>query len=202
VLHGLGLRGDCGVAIGAPENLPYPLDSSCRYWLFRADDPTCPPHSKGKVKKFESAVRFKFTSGNDSSSESENVYGKIKEGSVVHALRDGVGAERDGEISLITTRSYKAKDGSQEEEHVMFWYIVSLFGCTQQAKASIPEISTPLMVPYALVLPGVARAESDLHSHFIDVHARTRILQLGPSVREVLCLHACDKCEDTCLFDA
>jgi hypothetical protein len=84
----------------------------------------------------------------------------------------------------------------------MFWYVVSLFGYTQLANASAPEISTPLMVPYALVLPCVARAESDLHSQFVDVHATTRMLQLGPSVREVLCLHACDKCEDTCLFDA
>jgi ferredoxin len=84
----------------------------------------------------------------------------------------------------------------------MSWYVVSLFGYTQQANASAPEIYTPVMVPYALVLPCVAGADSDLHSHFVDVHASTRMLQLGPSVREVLCLHACDKCEDTCPFDA
>jgi hypothetical protein len=84
----------------------------------------------------------------------------------------------------------------------MFWYVVSLLGYTQQADASGPDMSTPRMVPYALVRPCVARAESDLHSHFVDIHARIRMLQLGPSVREVLCLHAYDKGKGTCLFDA
>jgi hypothetical protein len=198
------LRGDDEVANGAPEDLPYPADSRCQAWIIRAGDRTCPPHSNGKVKKFESAVRFKFTSGTDNSSESEKVYGKIKEGSVVQCpvLRNAVGAERDGEITLITTPSHKTKNGAQAEDHVMFWYVVSLLGYTQQADASGPEMSTPRMVPYALVRPCVARAESDLHSHFVDIHASTRMLQLGPSVREVLCLHACDKGKGTCLFDA
>jgi hypothetical protein len=84
----------------------------------------------------------------------------------------------------------------------MFWYVVSLLVYTQQADASGPEMSTPRMVPYALVRPCMACAESDLHPHFVDVHASTRALQLGPSVREVLCLHACDKGKGTCLFDA
>jgi hypothetical protein len=102
------------VANGALENLPYPAYSTCQAWIIRAGDRTSPPHSNGKVKKFESAVRFKFTSGTATSSESENVYGKIKEGSVVQCpvLRNAVGAEREGEISLITTPSHKAKNGA------------------------------------------------------------------------------------------
>jgi hypothetical protein len=57
------LRGDGDVANGAPENLPYPVDSRCQAWIIKAGDRTCPPHSNEKVNKFESAVRFKFTSG-------------------------------------------------------------------------------------------------------------------------------------------
>jgi hypothetical protein len=122
---------------------------------------------------------FKFTTENNSLSESEKGYKTIREGSIVQCpvLRDAVGANGDGEISLITTPSHKSKDGSQEEEHVVFWYVVSLFGYTQQTNAPAPEISTPVMVPYAMVLPCVARADSDLHSHFVDVHASTRMLQ-------------------------
>jgi hypothetical protein len=77
------LRGIGGVAIGVPENLPHPVNSSCQAWLFRADDRTSSPHSIEKVNKFESAVCFKFTTENDSLSESEKVYGTIREGSVV-----------------------------------------------------------------------------------------------------------------------
>jgi hypothetical protein len=84
----------------------------------------------------------------------------------------------------------------------MFWFVVSLLGYTQKADAQGPEMSTPRKVLYVLVRPCVARAESDLHSHFVDIHASTRMLQLGPFVREVLCLRACDKGKGTCLFDA
>jgi hypothetical protein len=96
------------VANGAPEDLLYHADSRCQAWIIKAGDRTCPPNSNGKVEKGESAVRFKLTSGTDTSSESEKVYGKITEGSVVQCLvlRNAVGAARDGEVSLITIPSH------------------------------------------------------------------------------------------------
>jgi hypothetical protein len=100
------------------------------------------------------------------------------------------------------TPSHNSQNGAQAEDPVMFWYVVSLLGYTQQPDASTPDMSTSHMVPYALVLPFVVRAESDLHSLFVDVHASNQMLQLWPFVHEVLYLHACDKSKGKRLFDA
>jgi hypothetical protein len=105
---------------------------------------------------------------------------------------------REGEISVLRTNPGESCHGSLSCHSDEFWYVVLLVG---REVTNDKDASGTKVVPYIQVLPCEMRVGSSPPVHFVNADAPTWMLSLGPSVREVLCLHACDKTTGVCTVD-
>lgn len=193
------LRDECAVPDDVSDSFPYPGDLQGRVWILQRRGEIC--SAKGLVKNYKCADRYKSEMRFGTVCRDGKRHGTIQVGSVVQCLSlgDNPAEPSEDEIHLLTTNPRKSLCGSLSEMSVGFWYVAFLIGHEQERHGAA---SGSVTVPYAKVLPCKSRAGSHPPTYFVDAGERPRMLKLGPSVREVLFLHACGKSRGVCTVDA
>jgi hypothetical protein len=123
--------------------------------------------------------------------------GKIGIGSIVQCpvFEEDPEDPSEGDIRVVRTSSGKSTQGSNSAGILQFWLVLCLLGHQRE------ENGGPVIVPYAHVQLCRHRNGSYPPTHYVEANSDTRMLQLGPSVREVLSLHACDQASSPCAVD-
>jgi hypothetical protein len=101
----------------------------------------------------------------------------------------------DGDIRVVRTSSGESPHGSITPGIIQFWLILSFLSHQRE------ENGRPVIVPYAHVQLCRHRHGSNPRTHYVEANSNTRMLQPGPSVREVLSIHACDQARSPCAVD-
>jgi hypothetical protein len=123
--------------------------------------------------------------------------GKIETGSIVQCpvFEDYPEDPSEGDIRGVRTSSGESPHGSNSSGQIHFWLILSLL--SHQGE----ENGRPVIAPYAHVQLCRHGNGSYPPTQYVEANSCTRMLRLGPSVREVLSIHACDQDRPPCAVD-
>lgn len=193
------LRGAVDVADNAFESNPYPGDEKGLTWNSGAGGHKSYSRKHGRMMLFDHADRYKPAVTVGGAKLLGIRLGTIQVGSVVQCpiLEDSPVDARENEIPLLRTNEHDSR-GVLSGEMVSFWYVSLLIGHEQGSHGTVTGSAA---APYAQVLPCKSLGTADGASTFVVADSCPRILMLGPTVREVLCIHACDKSSRACTID-
>jgi hypothetical protein len=180
------------------KHYPYPGDTAGGIWFIQNARGGKPPlNGKDIVKTCSCAYRYRILASAGTACMYRRRQGMIEIGSIVQytVFEDDAEDPSEGDTRVVRTSSGKSPHGSNSSGIIQFWLVLSLLGYQREKNGG------PVIVPYAHVQLCRHRNGSYPPTHYVQANSDTGMLQLGPFLREVLSLHACDQASSPCAVD-
>jgi hypothetical protein len=178
------------------QNYPYPGDAAGGIWFIQNAQGGGKHVFNGQttVKMYSRACRYRTLERAGAACMYRRRQGKIGIGSIVQCpvFEEDPEDPSEGAIRVVRTNCGEFTQGSNSAGVLQFWLVLCLLG------HQLEENGGPVIVPYAHVQLCRHGNGSFPPTHYVETNSDTRMLQLGPSVREVLPLHACDQASSPC----